>query len=267
MKKIVLKIVLIVALFFLTWHSLSLIHWVELFKIEENVSETEQKLGDLFWDIFKNSDNECKNPFVINSVDSLVYRICLANDIEKDSIKIHILYNDEVNAFAMPNGHIIVYSGLILQSDNQEELCGVISHEIAHIQQNHVMKKLIKEVGLSTLISITTGSGNVEVIKEAAKLLSSTAYDRKLEKEADMFAVDYLINAKLNPEPFANFLYKISNDEIQSAKYFSWISTHPDSKERAEYIIEYSKSRKQVFEQIISHNTLEQIQMILMQIQ
>ncbi|MBP9689255.1 MAG: M48 family metallopeptidase [Bacteroidia bacterium] len=163
----------------------------------------------------------------------------------------------------MPGGHLIIYSGLIQNADNQEELSGVICHEIAHIQLSHVMKKLVKEIGLTALISMTTGNGSGEIIKETAKMISSSAFDRSLEKEADIKAVDYLINAKINPEPFANFLYKLSVKENETTKYLTWISTHPESKERAEYIIEKIKDNKVKFEKILTTQTWEKLKTIV----
>ena len=159
----------------------------------------------------------------------------------------------------MPNGHLVIYSGLIKNSDNQEELSGVVGHEIAHINLNHVMKKLVKEIGLSVLISMTTGNSGYEVIKETAKMLSSSAFDRSLEKEADIKAVDYLVQAKINPEPFAEFLFKLSDEENTATKYLTWISTHPDSRERAEYIIEYSKDKKTKFSSVIELETWDKL--------
>jgi len=255
MKKIIFQGVITIALFFATWFALMQIDWVKVFKVEKITENTEEKLGELFWEIFQKSGKENKNPFVLNSIDSIVTKVCSANNIDRELIKIHILSNDEINAFALPNGHIIIYSGLILNSDNQEELIGVICHEIAHIQLNHVMKKLIKEVGLSVLISMTTGKGGTEIIKETAKMLSSTAFDRNFEKEADIKAVDYLINAKVNPEPFANFLFKLSDRENEAAKYLTWVSTHPESKERAKYIVDYSKNKLIEYETILSEDT------------
>ena len=196
---------------------------------------------------------------MINSVDSLVTKICSANKIDRKTIKLHILNKDEINAFALPNGHLIVYTGLILNSDSQEELSGVIGHEIAHIEMNHVTKKLVKEIGFSAIISMTTGNGGPEMIKEAAKLLSSTAFDRSMEKEADIKSVDYLVKAKINPEPFADFLYKLSVRENNATKYLSWISTHPESKERAEYIIEYSKDRKANYQSVLSKDSWQKL--------
>jgi predicted Zn-dependent protease len=252
MKKIVFQGLVGVSLLLGTWFILNRINWLEIFRVEQLTNATEQKLGNLFWDTFKISEKENINPVVINSVDSLVTKICNSNKIDRNKIQVHVLDKDEINAFALPNGHLVVYTGLILDADNQEELTGVIGHELAHIELNHVMKKLVKEIGLSVLISMTTGSGGTEAIKEAAKLLSSSAFDRDFEKEADIKAVDYLVKAEVNPEHFANFLYKLSKQEQEEMKYLTWISTHPDSKERAEYIIQYSKGKKANYKPILS---------------
>lgn len=259
MKKTIFQGIIIIALFFSTWFVLTQINWVTIFNVKKVTDKNEEKLGELFWEIFQKTEKENKNPFVVNAVDSIVTKICSENNIDRKSIKVHLLDKDDINAFALPNGHLIVYTGLILNSENQEELSGVICHEIAHIQLNHVMKKLIKEVGLSVLISMTTGNGGSETIKQTAQTLSSTAFDRSLEKEADIKAVDYLVNAKINPEPFANFLYKLSKKENETSKYLIWISTHPESKERAEYIIEYSKDKKAKYEAILTNETWDKM--------
>lgn len=255
MKKTIIQGVLSILLFFATWIALKQIDWMKVFKVQQATDKTEQKLGELFWEAIEKSEKEIKNVHVVNSIDSLVTHICKTNNIDRAKLKIHVLQKDDINAFALPNGHLIIYSGLILNSDNQEELTGVICHEMAHIELNHVMKKLVKEIGLSVLISMTTGSGSAEGIKEAAKILSSSAFDRSLEKQADIKAVDYLLNAKVNPEPLADFLYKLSDREHDAAKYLTWISTHPDSKERAEYIIKYCKGMLMDYKPILSDET------------
>lgn len=255
MTKIILQAVITVFIFFATWFGLSQINWVEIFNIKKVTDSTEQKLGNMFWELIKKSEKENNEIFIKNSIDSIITKICKSNDINKENIKVHIINKDMVNAFALPDGHLVVFSGLILNSENQEELTGVICHEIAHIRLNHVMKKLVKEIGLSTLLSITTGNGGTEIIKETAKILSSSAFDRNMEKEADIKAIDYMINAKVNPEFLANFLYKQSQNEMEATKYLSWINTHPDSKERAEYIIDYSKGKSTDYKLIISLNT------------
>jgi predicted Zn-dependent protease len=121
------------------------------------------------------------------------------------------------------------------------------------------MKKLVKEVGLSVLISITAGNGGSEKIREVAKLLSSSAYDRNLEQEADIKAVDYMVKSHVNPEHFANFLFKLSESETSANKYLSWISTHPDSKARAEYIIEYAGKKVKNAQSVLTIITWEKL--------
>jgi predicted Zn-dependent protease len=259
MKKIIIQGVITILLFIGTWYALTQIDWVKVFEVQKVTDKTEQKLGELFWEVFKKTEEENKNTHVVNSIDSIVTHICKSNKINRETIKVHVLNKDEINAFALPNGHLIIYSGLIYNSDNPEELMGVICHEIAHIELNHVMKKLVKEIGLSVLISMTTGNGGAEIIKETAKMLSSSAFDRNLEKEADIKAVDYLTTAKVNPEPFANFLYKLSSKEHEATKYLTWISTHPDSKERAEYIIAYSKDKLTDYKPILSNEMWEKL--------
>jgi beta-barrel assembly-enhancing protease len=254
MRKIFVQGMTLVLMFFSIWFLFAQVDWVKVFKVHKITSQAEEKLGDLIYDVFRKSNEEINNPIIINTIDSLLNIICKSNFIDRSSIKLRILNNEEVNAFALPHGYLVVYSGLIQEADNQEELSGVISHEIAHISLNHVMKKLVKEIGLSTLLSISTGSSGSEIMMESARILSSTAFDRSMEREADIKAVDYLIKANIDPEPFADFLYKLS-EEGGASKYLSWVSTHPEAKERAENIIEYSKNKKVDYKQVISSDT------------
>ena len=139
------------------------------------------------------------------------------------------------------------------------ELCGVISHEMAHMEKGHVMKKLIKEVGLSVLIGITSNGNGAEVLKETAKLLSSTAYDRTLESEADAMAVSYLMKAAIDPQPFADFLYRLSEEEEQLPSMTEWISTHPESKQRSEKIIDLARGSEVEYEPILDYRTWDSL--------
>lgn len=255
MNKILFQGLFLVALFFATLFALRMVDWMKLFRVEKMTATTEQKLGDLLWDLINQSDKEIKDENITKPVDSILTKICSANNIDRSEIKLHIISSGKINAFALPNKHLIVFEGLLEATDNEAEVAGVIGHEVGHMEQNHVMKKLIKEVGLTVLISMTSGNGGGEIIKETLKLLSSTAYDRSLEKEADIKSVDYLLNAHINPEPFANFLFKLADDESKVEKNLSWIKTHPDSRERAEYIIEYSKDKVRTFKPILTQAT------------
>jgi beta-barrel assembly-enhancing protease len=241
MKKLLTEFVILVVLIFGTWYGLSRINWITLLKIDEASADLEQKIGDLFWKSLENSEGEISSDSVNSTINILLDHICKTNHIDREKIKIHVLKNGEINAFALPNNHLVVYSGLIESCQNESEFCGVLSHELAHIQKGHVMNKLVKETGLSVLISMSTGNGNSAVIKKAIEQLSSTAYDRKFETEADLTAVEYMIRADIDPEALANFLYRLSDDNLPEQLY--WVSTHPESKQRAAKIMEAIKGR------------------------
>lgn len=243
MRKLLFELLLFVALLGSVWFLLSKIDWMTIFRVEQSTQTMENKIGDLFWDLLKKSENEITADPILSPLDSLLNKVCVKNKIERTGIKFHLVRKDEINAFAFPNNHLIVYSGLIENCQNEAELSGVLCHEIAHMEKRHIMNKLVKDFGLSVLFSMSTGNGNSEVISEAIRHLSSTVYDRNLESEADMTAVEYLIKANIDPEPFANFLYRLSNKNENLPAQVYWISTHPDSKERAAKIIETIKNR------------------------
>lgn len=233
----------IVVLFFGMFFGLSQIDFVSIFEIKERTTSVENSIGDLIWKEIQRSEDVILNDSIVKTLDKLIIPICEANDIDRDSLKVHIVDKDEINAFALPNNHLVVYTGLILDCKKQEALQGVLGHEIAHIENNHVMKKLSKEIGLSVLLSATTGGNGGAILREVVSTLSSSAYDRSLEKEADMQSVDYLLNADIDPAPMADFMYELAqNQNLPDA--FGWIATHPESEERAKYIIDSLKGKK-----------------------
>lgn len=255
MAQIFIKGIAIAALFFGSWFALSQVSWTQLLHIEQMTARTEQKLGELFWDVFRQSDEAVQTTVVVAPIDTIVSRICAANRVNRQHIKLHILEKREVNAFALPDGHLVVYTGLIRQVNSPEALAGVLAHELAHIQNDHVMKKLGREVGLSVLIGAASGSGSPQIIREAARHLSGTAFDRGLEREADIEAVTYLSRAAIDPEPFADFLFQLSEKEQGTPDYLSWISTHPASKERARYIREKASQLHRSFSPAVDAQT------------
>jgi beta-barrel assembly-enhancing protease len=242
-----------VAVFFGSYFALSKIDWVTIFQVETLSKATEEKVGDMFWEFYEKSEKELKNLRIVGPVDSILTRITDANNIDRKSIKLHVISNSEVNAFALPNNHLVIYTGLINDARSVEELAGVMGHELGHLQKRHVMKKLIKEAGIGAIISMTTKGGG-EVIRESASTLTSRAYDRRLEKEADIASVEYLANANIDPRPFADFLARLADLETDLVD-LSWFSTHPGSADRSDYILDYCKDMEVDAEPVIAVET------------
>lgn len=242
-KKTIFQALLIVSVFFAIWIGFSQLDFMKFFKVKERTENVESKLGDMIWNEIKETEDIIANDTIIKLLDKLILPLCEANNIERDSLKVHIVLKDEINAFALPNNHLVVYTGLIEDCKRQEALQGVLGHEIAHIEKNHVMKKLSKEIGYSVLLTAAGGSKGGQMAREVLKMLTSSAYDRTLEKEADITSVDYMINANIDPKPMADFMYQMAQNSTIGENMY-WIASHPESEERAKYILEYIKGKK-----------------------
>ena len=236
MKKVVSKAVVIIASFIFIWIGLAQFNWIKLFRVEELSNKSEEKIGNIFHDFIIQTENVSSDQEITTPVKNIVKEICSVNGIKADEIRVYILKDKQVNAFAVPGKQLVIYSGMIDESRNQYELAGVIAHELAHIKLGHVKKKLIKEIGLSALLSASGGAKGAEFAKEMVKLLTSSAYDRNLEEDADLRAMDYLKNTDVSPSYLADFLERLSKKESPGKKYLSWISDHPETKERVAYI-------------------------------
>lgn len=258
MKKTLLKQLTIVTVFLVgSWFVLSSIDWMKVLKVDAVENSIDQNLGEKYWEVFSENLEQVKDPIVVEAVDSIIKHICDKNEIDFDQLKIHIVEDSEINAFAFPNKHLVIYTGLIKECSSEFELAGVIAHEIAHIQLNHAMEMLIKEVGLQVLMSITTGGAGGEVLSNTLGLLTSKAFSRQMEEEADLMAIDYLKEANINPAALAEFLYKLSNDE---SEWMGVVSTHPLIKDRVAYVLEKSKNSKISSDPILSDSTFTVVQ-------
>jgi len=237
MKKAFLQFLVLLLVFFSSWLLLSQLNFMKYIHVDRITKKTEHKLGDLIMDNIREQKKEINNDSVQKVLNELKLRICSNNNINADDIKLHLFSSEEINAFTLPDKHMIIYTGLIKYCKNADELAGVMAHEIGHMEKNHVMKKLVKETGLAVVVSIASGSGNPAIITKILQLLSSTAFDRKQESEADAYAVRYLKNAHIDPAALANLFTRLRYDKPATSGQFDVISTHPSSKDRAAEIL------------------------------
>jgi predicted Zn-dependent protease len=221
------------------------VDWLGVLKVEEASETTEAQLGRVLLASFTSTERVVSDAAVLGPLNRLIDQVCTANGIARRSIEVHVLAKDDVNALALPGGHLVLFSSLVEQSTSQEALCGVICHELAHIQQRHVMKKLARELGLTALATLTAGSSGQEVLKQAVRVLSSSAFDRALEQEADLKAVDYMLAARIDPQPFAAFLRTVDDVEPRLP---TWVSTHPDGEDRARRVAAHYRGKERPFE-------------------
>ena len=235
------QVLLFIAAFFGTWFLLARIDFLEAFDITEFSRENERRLGDLMVETITSGHPALEGHVVRSFPTAILERLCEAGGMPDTSLELLIIDNSDVNAFALPDRRLVLHSGLIDYCRTSEELAGVMAHELAHIERRHVMKKLVKEVGLSMLGTIAGGQSGGEILKQTAKTLSSTAFDRDAESEADSVSVRYLAAAGIDPEALASFLYRLSQEKADVPKALEWVSTHPNTADRAAEILNLRK--------------------------
>jgi predicted Zn-dependent protease len=142
--------------------------------------------------------------------------------------KLYIVQNDDVlNAFCTPGGYIYVYTGLIKYLDNASSLAGVLGHEMAHADKRHSTQQLTKQYGLSLLVAVIAGTTSAGQLAEIASGLTSLAFSRDHEKQADEFSVKYLCPTKYHADGAAAFFEKLEAQGMGCSSLEQFFSTHP----------------------------------------
>lgn len=144
------------------------------------------------------------------------------------------------NAFALPSGTVVLTDELIELAHNDEELIGVLAHEIGHVQENHIVRTLLVQTGIGLLLSIATGdvAGAGATVLVPSVLLNSS-YSRGFEREADAFALRYLQARGMSGNSIRDLLLRVEEEDGgdnsgDAPKWLDYLSTHPPTDERGE---------------------------------
>jgi len=160
-----------------------------------------------------------------------------------------VVKTDEVNAFAIPGGHVFVHTGLIAETENEAELAGVIAHEIGHVVARHGSERLSAMMAAGFVGEIIVGGQAQQVDRMLADLavqLVTTggmmAYSRQNESEADQIGAKILYDAGYDPWAMVKFFRKLHEKSGDMTKFDVFISTHPDPEDRRNEVRSYIKT-------------------------
>lgn len=201
--------------------------------------EREKDLAELIMDDLEDEFEFYPDSTVANVLSPITQRLLDSLQPKKYEYKFHLIDNaSEINAFATIDGHIYVFSGLLKFADNPEQVAGIIAHEIGHHENGDLVDRLMKELGLSVLVAVLSG-GDAVMISEISKILISTGFDRKQEREADAFAYELMTKTQIKPSRLAHFFTKLKAEEKTYPDDLEIIATHPNSKNRIEWALSY----------------------------
>lgn len=149
-------------------------------------------------------------------------------------VKITVVSTPEVNAFALPGGHIFVMSGLLNQLDSAGQLAALLSHELSHINERHAARGVLQNAGGLMVLSALVGDLDAALIA-ISNNLKTLSYSRSMEDEAD--AEGYKLMAasgKFHPRGMIQLFDKLDNQDAPTPPRF-W-STHPNTADRRNHL-------------------------------
>ncbi len=168
----------------------------------------------------------------VNRVNTIGKNLLAKNNLPTN-ITFKVIESDDINAYANGENELCVFTGLLKYVTDDQELAGVIAHEIGHILNSHVAKQSIFNAVSATLINNANINQNIKSVAAIGQNLSMKKMSRNEENEADITAIDLMVKAGYNPLAMVSVLYKISGN------YVDILEDHPSGDKRTMYIYNY----------------------------
>jgi beta-barrel assembly-enhancing protease len=147
-----------------------------------------------------------------------------------------VIESDDINAFAMPGGYIVLTSGLYKTLTNEAELAGVLGHEIAHVNLRHHVHLMQKQLLIAKGSNFLTGKTRVDAVKELVGTgaeISARSLDKEAEFESDRTGTEYAARAGYDPFAYLDVLDRMGGDKLTD-RLSLLFKTHPLPADRLE---------------------------------
>lgn len=183
---------------------------------------------------------------IVNYVNQVGRNILSKLPPQPFSYQFFVLKQDVYNAFAVPAGYIFINSGLLAAMQTEDELAGILSHEIAHVVSRHISDRIkrSKQTSAVTIAGVIAGAllgigGSGEAAQAvttgalAAGQSMSLAFSREDERQADQLGLRYLAKSGYSGLGLLSVMNKIRSKQwYDSSQFPDYLSTHPGSEER-----------------------------------
>lgn len=205
------------------WSLASAVHTVP-FSVDEQLGASAMAHMDL-------GGPTVQQPEMEAALQTILSRLAAHSTMPDVRYKPHIINRDTVNAFALPGGPVVVYTGLLHKAAAPEAVAAVLAHEMAHVIHRHGLERIAQSMGIVATMHIFFGdvAGLLAVGKELLTTAAVNRYSRGEEAEADRTAVDLLQKAAINPQALADFFTALEKEPQAGADPWApaWLSDHP----------------------------------------
>lgn len=157
-------------------------------------------------------------------------------DADQFEWQINVIRSEDLNAFAMPGGRMVVYSGIVENLKlSDDEIAAIVGHEMAHVLREHSREKASQEIVKSSGISIVSsvlglGSAGDDLLQQAGNFAFSLPFSRTMESEADVIGLELMALSGYDPNAAVTLWQKMGNATGNTGS--SILSTHPSGPER-----------------------------------
>ena len=219
----------------------------------------ENRFGRAIMAQIRVSGDVVEDPLMTEYINEIGHRIAAQTNDGDHSFEFFIVEDPRINAFALPGGYIGVHTGLLEATRNEDELAGVLAHEIAHVTQRHIARSIHanqRQSLLSTALmlgALLAGAavGDADVAQAGVAVAQGTAvqnqinFTRSNEYEADRIGINALYDAGYDPHGMASFFEVMSRLQPASPELRApeFLRTHPVSSAR----IAEARSRAQEY--------------------
>jgi predicted Zn-dependent protease len=204
-------------------------------------TEEEIQLGQKMSAEVEKDEKRLNNPKIQAYVRSIGERLAEQSPRQDVPYEFTVIDNPEVvNAFALPGGHMYVYTGLMTMCDNEAQLASVMAHEIGHVAAKHHGETLTRQMGYQVLADIVLGRNSPQGAQALAQLVGNAAamhFSREQEREADRLGMDFLFRAGYKPEAMVDFMRKLAQYEQEQGggpqpRFLQFLASHPATVDR-----------------------------------
>lgn len=151
-----------------------------------------------------------------------------------------------INAFALPGGQVFITAGLYKLLKSEDQLAGILGHEIGHVINRHGSEHMAKQELTQQLVQATqvaSGGYDQGMIAQYVGQMVNLKYGRDDEIESDKYGVKYLIESGYNPEAMIEVM-EILNEAAGKNRQPEFLSSHPNPENRIQKIREYIEQYK-----------------------
>ncbi len=216
------------------------------FSAERDLNK-EQKLGKKLSENIEKKHEVIEDPQKNLLIIQIGNKLAKVSDFKGMNYHFKILNIEGPNAFSIPGGYIYVTYELFDYIQSDDELAGILAHEIAHVIHNHALKQTrdnTKFTLLTILAVLLTREPDVGILGKLTTITLLNQYSREYEEEADLTAIDLLIKTGYNPVGFLTFLERLHTREMFKPEVNLGIfQTHPETENRINYVKDKLKER------------------------